>query len=274
MENSLVSVIMPARNIGDFVGDAIRSVLAQSWSNWELIIVENDSDDTTGSVIRQFPDPRIHHLMTPIAGLSHARNMGLATSRGEFICFLDGDDRLPPRSIESRLKKFSEFPDLFFVDGKVITFDAQFSQILREWTPCFEGIPLKEMGRIQPACFSAITWMIRRNTHIHLEFDSSWTHLEDRAFFLSVGHVGAYSSVNQEIYHIRRRSGSLMSDHRMMEEAFSRFLQLVKNREILTEHEWLIEKKVFHRMFARTYAKNLNFLKAAHHYLRYLELGQ
>jgi teichuronic acid biosynthesis glycosyltransferase TuaG len=269
MNNPLVSVIMPARNAGPYVADAIRSMLGQEWTNWELLAVENDCSDNTGEVIAQFNDPRIRHLRTPVAGLCHARNIGLANARGEFICFLDADDRLPPQSILARINRFREQPDLRFVDGIVLTFDEAFRDVRRQWSPDFRGLPYHEMGRMNPRCFSAITWMIRRSDDVHLEFDTSWTHLEDRVFFLSIAHTGRYDYVSEHIYHIRRHSGSLMTNYREMEQAFLRYLFLVKERNVLAENDWLAQKRYFHRMHALIYGRQLRVWAAARHVWRY-----
>jgi len=268
METPLVSVIMAARNVGPFVGVAIQSVLEQTYKNWELWVVENDSSDATGVIISSYPDSRIHHLTTSVSGLCNARNMALDQCKGEFVCFLDADDRLPARSLEWRVAHFQLHPEVMFVDGIVVTFTSDFASIRRIWKPDFEGLPLHELGRINPRCFCAITWMIRRSPNYALQFDTNWSYLEDRVFFLSIASRGKYSYVNEEIYHIRRRPDSLMADHENMEKSFVQFLELVQARHLLSPKEWAKELCYFHRMFAKIYARQMKWRLAGQHFIR------
>lgn len=94
-----VSVILPARNAAAYLQRAVDSVLGQTWTDWELIVVNNGSDDGTGAImascVRAHPD-RIIGLDEPVAGASRARNAGLARATGEWIQFLDADDELAP----------------------------------------------------------------------------------------------------------------------------------------------------------------------------------
>lgn len=261
---------MPARNVEAYIGQAIQSVLDQEWENWELWIIENDSSDQTGEIVKTFRDPRIRHLRTPIGGLSQARNLGLAMAKGDFICFLDADDRLPKRSLSSRASLLLGRPEVWFADGTVLTWSANMGRVIRSWKPSFEGVPFHEMGRIAPGCFSAITWMIRREEHLHLEFDTSWTHLEDRIFFRSIAHAGVYAFVDEVIYDIRRRPGSLMSDLPQLDAAFIRMLNEAREMGILSHEDWIAEKRVCHRMLGRSYARRLQLAGAVRHLLLYL----
>lgn len=87
-----VSVVMPAYNVALFIESAIRSVIAQTYSDFELIIVDDGSTDETQHVCRQFDDARIRLVVQKNRGLAGARNAGIRESVGEFIAFLDSDD--------------------------------------------------------------------------------------------------------------------------------------------------------------------------------------
>jgi glycosyltransferase involved in cell wall biosynthesis len=89
----LISVIMPSYNRAHIIGDAIRSVIAQQFQDWELVIVDDGStDDTKRSVPDAFPDARIVFLAREHAGVSAARNHGVAASKGEIVTYLDSDN--------------------------------------------------------------------------------------------------------------------------------------------------------------------------------------
>jgi len=91
---------MPAFNVDAYIGEAIESVLTQSVSDWELIVVDDGSTDGTAEIVRGFKDPRIRIFQQENAGISAARNRGIRESCGKFIAFFDSDDRLRPEAIE------------------------------------------------------------------------------------------------------------------------------------------------------------------------------
>jgi glycosyltransferase involved in cell wall biosynthesis len=100
-----ITVITPAYNVGRYIDEAIASVLAQSFEDFEYLIVDDGSTDNTADVIgqRAAGDRRIRHITTDHAGACHARNVGIAQASGEFIAFLDGDDRWHHRFLENQL---------------------------------------------------------------------------------------------------------------------------------------------------------------------------
>lgn len=92
MSNPKMSVVMPIYNVEAFVGDAIQSVLDQSFKDFELICVDDGGQDGSMDIVRGFADPRIRIICQENRGLAGARNTGIANARGEFIGLLDSDD--------------------------------------------------------------------------------------------------------------------------------------------------------------------------------------
>ena len=93
MNTILFSIIMPSYNQGQFIEKAIISVLSQTYDNWELIIVDNNSNDNTLDIVNNFSDPRISLFTVNNNGIiSISRNVGLEKSNGSWITFLDTDD--------------------------------------------------------------------------------------------------------------------------------------------------------------------------------------
>lgn len=105
--NYLVSIIMPSYNQGLYLAEALDSVLAQTYTNWECIIVDDGSHDNTKEVANSYSakDSRIQYIYQENNGVSAARNNGVAHSKGDFILPLDGDDKLHPQFIELSLKE-------------------------------------------------------------------------------------------------------------------------------------------------------------------------
>lgn len=97
--NPTVSVIMPVYNVEAYVAEAIESVLAQSFADFELIIVDDGGNDRSLEICRSYDDPRIRILSQANRGLAGARNTGIIASQGSYVAFLDSDDRWLPEKL-------------------------------------------------------------------------------------------------------------------------------------------------------------------------------
>ena len=121
----LISIVIPTYNRADLIGKAIQSILDQTYQNWELIIVDNYSDDETKEVIDSFKDSRISMLMLPRTGsVAASRNFGVQHSKGEWIAFLDSDDWWFPRKLEFVSKVIQHEPDLIYHDLQIVSLDG------------------------------------------------------------------------------------------------------------------------------------------------------
>ncbi len=107
------SVIMPLYNKAPYVAKAIRSVLAQTFSDYELVIVDDGSKDVSGNIAEKLIAGNAHCrlIRQENAGVSVARNNGVAASQGDYLCFLDADDWWEPSFLEEMEKLIEEFPD-------------------------------------------------------------------------------------------------------------------------------------------------------------------
>src|ERR687886_1714098 len=106
----LISVIIPVYNGGNTIRTTIESVLNQTFTNLELIVVNDGSQDSTLAVLNEIQDSRLKVFSFPNAGVSTSRNRGLAQAKGEFISFLDADDLWTPDKLEAQLKALQENP--------------------------------------------------------------------------------------------------------------------------------------------------------------------
>ena len=107
MQQLLVSIVMPAYNAEAYIALAIDSVLRQTWQNFELIIMDDGSQDETPNLIRQYAsqDKRIRPVFNAKnLGVAESRNRGLRLSQGDYIAFLDSDDIWRPQKLEKQLQ--------------------------------------------------------------------------------------------------------------------------------------------------------------------------
>ena len=109
-DKPLVSVIMPTFNRAGIIEEAIQSVLDQDYPNWELIVCDDGSTDSTPEIIRRFDRSRVRYLQLPKAGAATARNRGLARARGELIAYLDSDNYWHPSFLSRMVLALLERP--------------------------------------------------------------------------------------------------------------------------------------------------------------------
>jgi len=118
---SLVSIILPVYNRQAYIQRAIDSVINQSYKEWELITIDDGSEDASASVLQSYTaqSPRIRTIYQTHQSLSAARNNGIKNSKGDFITFLDSDDEYKEDHLKLRIKFLNQNPDIDFLHGGV-----------------------------------------------------------------------------------------------------------------------------------------------------------
>lgn len=115
---NLVSVIMPTYNRAAYIVDAIESVRQQTYANWELIIVDDGSEDNTEELVEAVGDSRIKFYKAGRIGISSKiKNIGLQKARGSMIAFIDSDDLWADTKLEKQLSAFAKYPAGFCLTG-------------------------------------------------------------------------------------------------------------------------------------------------------------
>lgn len=143
----MISVIIPCYNYGHLIADTVDSILQQTYSDLEIIIIDDGSSDNTETVVQQIMarDKRVNYFKFPNTGLGASRNRGLGKVKGDFIQFLDADDLLEKRKFEIQLKLFSENPGTDVVYGSVRYFSTDpydpADRLLTYWGPNEEWMP-------------------------------------------------------------------------------------------------------------------------------------
>jgi glycosyltransferase involved in cell wall biosynthesis len=118
-----VSVIIPAYNHGHFLGEAVQSVLDQTFPDFELIVVDDGSTDNTKEAVESFKDPRIRYIYQENRGVSAAQNTGIRASSGEYIAILGADDIWLPQNLELKVKVLDSRPEVALVCSDGFIFD-------------------------------------------------------------------------------------------------------------------------------------------------------
>lgn len=191
-EQPLVSIIMPSFNRAYTIGEAIQSVLEQSYQNWELLVCDDASEDKTAEVLRGFDDPRIRYMQFTKSNGAATRNKGLRFARGSHIAYLDSDNIWHPQFLDLMLRA------LLAVPGTQLAYGAYLDTEIRG-----ASVVLDRIGR---APFRAIQLSSRNfmdlNTILHHRrlydwmggFDESLPRLQDWDLMLR------YTSIFQPLY--------------------------------------------------------------------------
>lgn len=220
---------MPAYNTASYIKVAIDSVLSQSYENWELLIINDGSNDNTEEIINGYSDRRIKHFLQDNQGVSASRNKGLNQMSGDFFCFLDSDDFMPPDSLSGRIIKFQINPDIQYVDGVVAVYDQNLENLQFRWIPSFHGNPVNELLSVSGKCFFGPSWMIRRNKNINYQFQEHITHGEDLLFYINIAQVGGlYDYTNEIILHYRKGHQSAMKNLKGLEKGYYHIFKVIE----------------------------------------------
>lgn len=227
----LISIIMPAYNAEKHIAEAVRSVLAQTYAHWELLVVDDGSTDLTATVVAGFNDPRIRLFHQPNGGIGSARNLGLRHVQGSMLAFLDADDVLPENSLKARLDLLESDPAVSIADGRMEQMDETMTHHLRTFRPTFRGYPFTELVRLTGSCFGGITWMLRWPVDPPVRFQENSTQIEDLMFLMEYSQPGRiYDHVEEPVLLYRRSAQSSTGDLDGMENSY-RYV-----------HRWLVRK--------------------------------
>jgi len=209
-----VSIITAVYNGAPFLHEAIASVFSQTLADWEWIIVDDGSTDATPEILGAIADPRVRVVRQDNRGVAAARNAALDLVRGDFVAFLDADDRLPTESLAKRVALFESQPEASLVEGCVRFFDGASGREVKTWTPRADGLIFRRLLRLDSRVLCGPYFMVRRAATAGIRFKEGLTHCEDLLFIVSLSraHPVVYRSLPDVVYEYRRGSHGAMSD--------------------------------------------------------------
>jgi len=208
-DQPLVSVIMNCYNSSKYLREAIDSVLAQTYQNWEIIFWDNASVDESPAIVKSYSDPRLKYFKGEMTvPLGHARNLAIEKCMGEYIGFLDCDDIWLPQKLEKQVPLFADpsvdivFSDSFFFNNE----GAQWR--LYKKKKFFTGKCFSEL--LTRYFLSLETVVIRRSSLSRLSywFDEKFSTIEEADLFRRIAYNGKLDMVNEVLAKWRVHSGS------------------------------------------------------------------
>jgi glycosyltransferase involved in cell wall biosynthesis len=214
MDPTLISVIIPCYNQSQFLGAAIDSVLNQTYPCFEIIVIDDGSEDWTHSIVSHYSN--VHYIRQENQGLSGARNTGLQASQGKYLVFLDADDRLLPNALEVGLNCLRAHPHCAFVAGhhRYISTDGS---LLTEFParPIGRDHYLELLKRNYIAMHATVMYQ-RTALEEAGAFDTSLAACEDYELYLRIARRLPIYCHTQMIAEYRQHDENMSSDFELM----------------------------------------------------------
>lgn len=209
----VISIIVPIYNIEKFLPCCIDSILAQTFTEWELILVDDGSKDTCGSICDEYAtkDGRIRVIHKPNGGLTSARNAGLAMASGEWVMHLDGDDWIAPEMLELLLRKGEETgADIVMGDFLFAYPDRDVPYRLPDW----DDSKTTSLNRYITSVWTCVWGGIHRRSlyeEHQLQSPQGVTYCEDFHLIVRLCYFARkVVNVHRPFYHYRQQEGSVM----------------------------------------------------------------
>jgi glycosyltransferase involved in cell wall biosynthesis len=226
-----VSVVMPAYNVSRYLGDAIESVMRQTFTDWELLIVDDGSTDNTLEIARHYAgrDPRIAVTHQANGGISAARNTALAHAQGLLIAILDSDDTWLPGFLETQVRILDQHPEIDIVTGNAwLRGSRRDGQLARPHPDKRPAPDLLNLIADEECVF--IMSVFRRRVYDTLGgFDVTMRSNEDYDYWLRAADAGFRFHRNDEpLGHYSRRDDSLSASEVRMLHGILRVYQKLR----------------------------------------------
>ena len=216
-----VSVVIPTYNRRDYVQAAIDSVLAQTVTDYEVIVVDDGSTDRTGDALSARYGERIRYVWQKNQGESRARNKGIDLARGEYVAFLDSDDLWLPQKLARQVTVLEAKPDM------VLVF-ASFGEIDERGAPLANPLPEERIRvdlELPSLCLhnmvgSPSNVMVRTEALKQVGgFDAAIQYGEDRELWLRLRLQGPFAYIDEPLASIRHHAGSQNMGRPNLEQA-------------------------------------------------------
>lgn len=211
----LVSIIIPAFNAEEYLGESILSIIQQSYQDWELIIINDGSVDNTAAIIEDFAqkDNRIIALENETnKGLVFTRNKGLKKAKGELIANLDSDDIAFPNRIAIQVEFFKKHPNYVLIGSGCELIDDKGNKIGEE-KRVVENEKLESL-LVFSNYFINSSVMFRSSTLNEVSYDENIHLAEDYNFFVKLSTYGKIGNINQPLIRYRVHGNNISSKHK------------------------------------------------------------
>ncbi len=210
--NPLVSVLMPAYNREKYIGEAIESISTQTYPNWELIIVDDGSTDSTAEIVKSYQakDNRIILYQFPEnKGIPYARNKCLELAKGEYLANLDSDDIALPERLEKQVKFMEKNPEVGVCGGRYVFIDEENKKLNMPFSMPTEDKEIKINFFLYKAHVFNTTLLIRKRVIRNIRYDTGFAYAQDLKFYADVFHYTILANLNEVLVSYRQHTSKV-----------------------------------------------------------------
>jgi len=208
-----VSVIIPTYNRQKFIMEAVESVLAQTYSDFELIVVDDGSTDDTAKLLAAVQDNRVKYVRQENAGRSRARNRAIEMAKGEYIAFLDSDDSYLPDKLRMQVEHLDTHPELAMVYTGAICVDEQGNELNYEYKTGSSGFVYPEVAFFLPVTITLPTVMVRRQVFGQIGlFDERMVRFEDTDMWRRIAKRFAVGTIQAPTCRLRTHTDNTLEN--------------------------------------------------------------
>jgi len=239
-EKVVVSIILPTLNGGSWIFSSIKSVIDQTFSDWELIIISDGSTDNTENVVKSFNDDRIIYLKNENnLGIQKTLNKGLKKARGKYIARIDDDDKwIDKDKLEKQVEFLDNNPDHVLIGSGVVVLNEKEEELFRYLLPDTDK---KIRNRLlSKNCFVHSAVMFRKQAVDKLggySEDFRVKHLEDYDLWLRLGTVGKLANLPRYAVSFMSRDTSISSVNKI--KIFKKIIGLISKYKNLYPNYYL-----------------------------------
>ena len=242
----MITVFVPVYNREKYISDTINSVLNQSYKDFELLIINDGSTDSTSNIITQFSDPRIRQLHNPSnLGLAETRNRGLLEAKGEYIALLDSDDLMAENRLKKQIQFLEQKPDIAGVGSRCKFIDESGNIFSRgkkyPINPDEVKISLLFYCSVMNGTFMGRTDILRQYA-----YDSTFKVCEDYDLFSRITRNYKLSNLPDKLVNVRKHTQRISHNNKSIGEQFRSAImsRLLSELEVSATKEDL----TFHRI--------------------------
>lgn len=272
-----ISVVIPTYNSARFLGEAVRSVLEQTFQDFGIIVVDDGSTDNSKAAVDSFADLRIRYIYQENRGVSAARNAGIAVSQGKYIAFLDSDDIMLKDALKEGVEVLDAHPEVGFSYGQASITDetgriyrTQKSSFLKSSSIVDSEAQVKEL--LFCCRITTSTVIVRRSCFETIgRFCDGLNYAEDRHLFIRLAKRWPVAYIAEPLVRYRVHSSQLHRhvDPKVVERAILLILsEVFDDHEIVTHFQPLKRRAYsnsYFRIAAYAYGQDMEMSR---HYLR------
>jgi glycosyltransferase involved in cell wall biosynthesis len=249
-ENELVSIIVPTYNRAHLIGETIQSVINQTYKNWELIIVDDGSEDDTVSVIKNFTHPRITYFNIEHCGLlGKVRNHGIKHSQGKYIAFLDSDDLWIPGKLQIQVDLLNKYSQSFFVFSNGEQFGVG-ALPTPDYPALFVGNVFKPVLFENKFCIYP-TLVFKKNVLDKIgHHNEQWTGGGDVDFFYRIAYHFEGIFTNERLVKLRKHKQN--TSQKLGDVTYTEYIEMINNfaheKWISKRESTFLKSRIYYRM--------------------------